>query len=237
VIRARLFGHRGVAARAPENTLAGFRLAFEEGAHGIEFDIRATRDNVLVVLHDATVDRTTSGHGILSDLTLEEVRALDAGVSFASQFQDERIPTLDEVLDEFLGKIALDIEVKEVLPQDALRALAARLAASPGAEVFASSFFRDALQQLQDLAPHLPRGLLLLPRAVLPSEALVASLGLSSILPHHSSIDEPFAIECRRLGLPLRTYTVNSAARARELDALGVDVIISDDPRAIGESA
>ncbi|HET9887400.1 MAG TPA: glycerophosphodiester phosphodiesterase family protein, partial [bacterium] len=91
------------------------------------------------------------------------------------------------------------------------------------------------LQQLHVLAPALPRGLLLLPRAVLPTEAFVASLGLSSILAHHSSIDESFADECRRRGLPLRTYTVNSAARARELDALGIDVIISDDPRAIRE--
>jgi glycerophosphoryl diester phosphodiesterase len=233
VIRARLFGHRGVAARAPENTLAGFRLAREEGAHGIEFDIRATGDNALVVLHDPTVDRTTSGRGILRDLTLEEVRAFDAGASFDPQFQGERIPTLDELLDEFLGKIALDIEVKEILPQDALRALAARIAASPDAEVFASSFFRDVLQQLHSLAPDLPRGLLLLPRAVLPTEAFATSLGLSSILAHHSSIDEPFAEECRRLGLPLRAYTVNSPERARELDTLGVDVLISDDPRAI----
>lgn len=233
MIRARVFGHRGVAARAPENTLAGFRLAFEEGAHGLEFDVRATRDDALVVLHDATVDRTTSGRGILRDLTLEEVRALDAGSRFAQQFQGERIPTLDEILDEFMGKTALDIEVKEILPQEALRALAARLVASPGAEVFASSFFRDVLQQLHDLAPDLPRGLLLLPRAVLPTETIVTSLRLSSILAHHSSIDEPFAEECRRLGLPLRAYTVNFLERARELDALGVDVLISDDPLAL----
>ena len=117
MIRARIFGHRGVAARAPENTLAGLRLAFDEGAHGVEFDVRATHDDALVLLHDATVDRTTSGRGILRDLTLEQVRALDAGASFAPQFQGERIPTLDEVLDEFLGRIALDIEVKEILPQ------------------------------------------------------------------------------------------------------------------------
>ena len=102
--------------------------------------------------------------------------------------------------------------------------------------MFASSFFRDVLHQLRDLAPQLPRGLLLLPRALIPTEQTVTALGLSSILAHHTSIDEPFAQECRRLGLPLRAYTVNLAARARELDALGVDVLISDDPRAIRES-
>lgn len=233
MITARIFGHRGVAARAPENTLAGIRLAFEEGAHGVEFDVRATRDGELVLLHDAVVDRTTTGHGILSDLTLEEVQALDAGTPFAPQFQGERIPKLDEVLDEFLGKIALDIEVKEILPQEAVRKLGERAAGLHGAEVFASSFFRDVLHQLQDLAPQLPRGLLLLPRAPLPTEQIITSLSLSSILAHHTSIDEPFADECRRLGLPLRAYTVNSPERARSLDALGVDVLISDDPKAL----
>lgn len=213
--------------------MAALRLGVSEGADGVEFDVRATRDGALVLLHDATVDRTTNGRGILRDLTLEEVRALDAGARFSSQFTGERIPTLHEVLDEFLGRTALDIEVKEMLPPQEVRELQARVAGAHGAEVFASSFFRDVLNQLRDLAPDLPRGLLLLPRALLPTSETISMLGLSSILAHHSSVDEQFAGECRRLGLPLRAYTVNSAPRARELEKLGVDVVISDDPGGI----
>ncbi|HET7089154.1 MAG TPA: glycerophosphodiester phosphodiesterase family protein, partial [Anaerolineae bacterium] len=91
--------HRGASAYAPENTLAAFRLAAEMGADGLEIDAKLSRDGAIVILHDATVDRTTSGSGRVSDLTLSQLKSLDAGSKFRSRFAGEHVPTLDEVID------------------------------------------------------------------------------------------------------------------------------------------
>jgi len=87
-----VIGHRGGRAYAPENTLAAFRNAIQMGSVWLEFDVQMTRDGVLVVMHDDTVDRTTNGHGAVADLTLDQIRSLDAG-------QGEKVPTFQEVLD------------------------------------------------------------------------------------------------------------------------------------------
>src|SRR5208282_5527378 len=95
--------HRGASGYAPENTLAAFRRALAQGATFIETDLQLTRDAHFVAIHDETVDRTTNGHGSVHHLTLAEVRRLDAGSWFASEFMSERVPTLEEIL-EFARK-------------------------------------------------------------------------------------------------------------------------------------
>src|SRR5512141_2609782 len=92
-----LLAHRGASTHAPENTLPAFELALEEGADGVELDAKLSADGKVVVIHDATVDRTTDGHGRVSELSLQELKALDAGASFGDRFRGVRIPTLDEV--------------------------------------------------------------------------------------------------------------------------------------------
>jgi glycerophosphoryl diester phosphodiesterase len=93
------------------------------------------------------------------------------------------------------------------------------------------------LEQLRDLAPSIPRSLLLIPGAGAPPKETVHSLGLTSITAHYSSIDALFTEACAKLKVPFRAYTVNSPTRARELGALGVDIVISDDPRAIRDTS
>src|SRR5918912_1660156 len=108
--------HRGASALAPENTIEAFRLALEAGAGGLELDVHMTRDGHVAVIHDATVDRTTSGTGSVSAMTLEELRSLDAGHNFSSdgglthpyRGRDVRVPTLEEVLERFPG-VAVNI--------------------------------------------------------------------------------------------------------------------------------
>ena len=106
-----VLGHRGASAYAPENTLAAFNLAFEQGADGIELDVTLTKDRVPVVIHDNQVDRTTDGHGDIRQMTFAEVQQLDAGCKF-DQYRGERIPTLAQVLDTLgtRGKIVLEIK-------------------------------------------------------------------------------------------------------------------------------
>ncbi|HEY8531638.1 MAG TPA: glycerophosphodiester phosphodiesterase family protein, partial [Limnochorda sp.] len=110
-----ILAHRGASAEAPENTLAAFRLALEQGADGFELDIHRTRDGHLVVCHDERVDRTTDGTGFIGSMTLAELKKLDAGRWFDARFAGERIPTLDEVwalVEEAGGIRLLNIEVK-----------------------------------------------------------------------------------------------------------------------------
>ena len=99
--------HRGDQACAPENTLAAFRSAVEKSAPMIEFDVQATHDGRLVIMHDPTVDRTTNGKGKVSELSFAEIRALDAGSWFKPRFKGEQVPTLEEAL-EVIAQKALD---------------------------------------------------------------------------------------------------------------------------------
>lgn len=115
VRRFLVIGHRGAAGHAPENTIAAFDRALAMGVDGVETDIRATRDGVLVLLHDATVDRTTRGSGAVADLTWAELEGLDAGARFAGgdhPFGVQRIPRLDTFLDRYGGRTSFRLEVK-----------------------------------------------------------------------------------------------------------------------------
>lgn len=107
--------HRGVPSLAPENTMAGYRLAYELGADQIETDLQVTKDGHLIIMHDTTVNRTTNGTGAVKDLTLDEIRQLDAGSKFSEEFAGEKVPTFKEFLLEFKKKdVILLIELKSV---------------------------------------------------------------------------------------------------------------------------
>src|SRR5699024_7283151 len=96
--------HRGASGHAPENTMAAFQKGFEMKADYIEIDVQMTKDGELIVIHDTTVDRTTNGTGNVGDLTFEEIKQLDAGSWFSDEYAGEKIPTFEEILDEFRGK-------------------------------------------------------------------------------------------------------------------------------------
>jgi glycerophosphoryl diester phosphodiesterase len=105
-------GHRGTVKFAPENTMSSFERAIELGADLLEMDVRETKDGHMVILHDDTVDRTTNGRGLVTDLTLQEIKALDAGSWFSPEFRGERVPTLKEVLAAIRGRALPDIDFK-----------------------------------------------------------------------------------------------------------------------------
>ncbi len=107
-----LVGHRGACAVAPENTLVSFAQAVADGADVVEMDVRLTADEQAVVMHDATVDRTTNGEGRVSAMTLAELTRLDAGSWFDARFAGERVPALAEVLAWAKGRVGLLLELK-----------------------------------------------------------------------------------------------------------------------------
>ncbi len=107
-----LCAHRGAMATHPENTLLAFQAAIDQGAHMIEFDVHVTADKKLVIIHDDSVDRTTNGHGKVAEMTLAELKQLDAGNWMHTQYRGERIPTLSETLSMMPVNIWLNVHLK-----------------------------------------------------------------------------------------------------------------------------
>ena len=157
--RPLVIAHRGDTAAAPENTLAAFAAAIDAGADGIELDVHPSRDGALVVHHDHYLDRTTNGAGLVSDHTLAELRALDAGAWFDGRFAGERIPTLEDVLSLAAGRVRLEIELKGTTLAFLERALDAIRAADAAASVELTTPHRPLLWHAHRREPRIPTGM------------------------------------------------------------------------------
>src|SRR5437763_10978896 len=232
-----VIGHRGAAARAPENTLAGLRRARELGCAWVEFDVRLTGDGALVLCHDGRLERTSTGHGRVSAQTLAAIRRCDAGGWFAPEFAGEIVPSLDEAL-ELAANLGLssNIEIKAERGRGAATgaAVAAVLKGFGNGlpPVLVSSFLRPALAALRDLIPDIPRGLLL--DVVSRRWRRIATrLGCATIGTDHRRLDPQFVAEIRGAGYPLLAYTVNDPQRAQTLFSWGVTSVFTDVPDII----
>ena len=245
--------HRGASALAPENTIEAFRLAIEEGAGGLELDVHMTRDRQIVVIHDATVDRTTNGSGAVSEMTLDEVRGFDAGHNFSPdggptrpyRGRGVRVPTFGEVLEEFPG-VPVNIEIKagtpgieemvlgELREADALgRAL---VVSTPHAIV--KRFRKVSGGHVSTGASRWEIGVfyfasrLLLGRLIRPAyDALQVPLrhrGIPVVTPR-------FIRAAHARGVRVDAWTINQADEMRRLLDLGVDVIMTDRPDTLAE--
>jgi glycerophosphoryl diester phosphodiesterase len=233
----RVIGHRGAAARAPENTLAGIRKARELGAAWVEFDVMLTRDGVPVLIHDETLGRTTSGRGRVADRTLAELRELDAGRWFAPSFAGERVPTLEEAVALLLELgLGANVEVKpsaghEAATGEATTGLLARLWPPDGPGLLVSSFSRASLAAAAGAAPGIPRGLL---AGRLPADwpAALTGLGCATLHLGQRWLRAAQLELLRGQGVPVLAYTVNRAARARDLldGGRGVAAVFTDVP-------
>ena len=233
-----VIGHRGAVGHAPENTLAGIRKAATLGVTWVEFDVALTKDGEPVLLHDETVDRTTDRKGKLADLTLAEIRTLDAGTWFSGDFAGERIPTLDEAIAELesLGLNA-NVEIKPTSGREADtgRVVAERVAAhwpQDRPPPLFSSFQPDALAAARRAAPEIPRGLLLR-RPSRGWRQWAEDLACWSIHCNHRNLDRRTAEQVLKAGYHLLAYTVNDAGRAERLFNWGVEAVFSDYPDRI----
>jgi len=138
-----VIAHRGASAYAPENTLAAFKKAQEMGADWFELDCQLSKDQEVVIMHDETVDRTTNGHGNIRDLTLYELKQLDAGSWKGPEFAGERIPTLAQCLDLAKFKIGVYIELKSI--DDDSELLAQVIQRAENLKQGDKDFFRDLI--------------------------------------------------------------------------------------------
>jgi glycerophosphoryl diester phosphodiesterase len=231
--------HRGSSAAYPENTLPAFEAAVEEGADVVELDVRLTADGVPVVLHDLDVSTTTDGRGVVHEMTLAEVKRLDASRGRGPRTE---VPTLREALEALNGRVGVDIEVKNLPGEpsfDSREAAAERVVALleevgfRGA-VLVSSFNRATVDRVRQLAPHLPTGLLTV-RAVDPRSALrwVRAGGHAFVLPEASALlaaGEGFVREAHEGGVRVGTWTVDDPDELERLFAMGVDAVATNRP-------
>jgi len=231
-----VIAHRGSAAHAPENTLAAFVLAADQNADAIELDAKATRDGHVVVMHDPTVDRTTDGHGQVSDLTLAEIRKLDAGSNFDPRFKGERVPLLEEVFDAVGQRVLINVELTNYTSRgDGLELKAIDLIARHQIEerVILSSFNPFGLRKVKLNQPGLACGLL-----YSADQPFYLRYGRPAFLiphleahhPHYTQVTSAFVGRLHARGQKVNTWTVNDAVAIRAAAVAGVDGLIGDDP-------
>ncbi len=229
--RMLLIAHRGASGHAPENTLAAFRKAVALGAAFIETDLQLSRDARFVALHDATVNRTTNGQGVAHDMPLAELRRLDAGSWFGSEFGGERIPTLEEIL-EFSKKndVVFYLELKPGGSWGGEHALVGALRESgeiPRAVVI--SFDAAMVLNLRKIEPTLMTGLLYDGQIENPLEKAV-EIGARQLVVQKDLVTPALIERARKKDLQVVCWTVNNPAHMRMLMAAGVDGIMSDYP-------
>lgn len=228
--RPRFIAHRGASTVAPENTLASFRAALELGAIAIETDVHLTRDRRVVSLHDATLDRTTTGTGPVAEHTLAELADLDAGSWFDASFSHERVPELGAVLDLLRGRALLMIELKAGPGiEEAIRDLLD--ARSQRDQVAFFSFYPDKIARCRALMPDVPTVWLAWRDDGVydeRTEAYARAVHADAIGFDHRHLHAEHVQRAHAAGLPVFTWTVNAPEDVARTAALGVDVIISD---------
>lgn len=229
--------HRGASGYAPENTIAAFDLAVDMKADYIEIDVQRSKDGELVLIHDTTVNRTTNGTGRVGELTLEQLRKLDAGSWFGSEFAGELIPTFDEILDRYRGKIGILVELKapELYPgieEQVAEALKKRNMDKPkNNKIIIQSFNFESVKKVNELLPRIPIGVLTSNRAHTTLEALQEfSTYADWFNPSYGIVTKEMVEQVHALGMKIGSWTVRTPEAADFLFEMGVDAIITDYP-------
>jgi glycerophosphoryl diester phosphodiesterase len=228
--------HRGASGYAPENTFAAFRRAIALGAGFIETDLQLSRDARLVAIHDATVNRTTNGQGAVRDMTLAELRRLDAGSWFGSEFAGERIPTIEEIL-EFANKhdVVFYLEMKPSGSWGGEHALISALRESREiARTVVISFDAAILAAVRKIEPTLMTGLLFEGHIPNPLDKAI-EIGARQLAVRGDLVTPRLLKEARGHDLQVVCWTVNHPGHMRLLVQAGVDGIISDYPDRLVE--
>jgi glycerophosphoryl diester phosphodiesterase len=235
-----IIAHRGASALAPENTLAAFRKAMELRADALEIDVRQTKDGHFIVMHDASVDRTTTGKGNVADMTFEELRRLDAGSSFDASFAREKIPTLEEVLTILDSTTLLIAELKGASDDGSTeRKLVDIIRRSDKQkQVILKSFEKEVLDRFKSLSPEMPR--LFVYAFRIPWLSLVVGTRLMSgsvfdvdceyLQAHWLLLSESFTKAAQAKGFTVIAWGINDEADMREAIRYGVDGIETGKP-------
>lgn len=231
--------HRGASGYAPENTMAAFEKAWDMGADMLELDVQLSSDHQVVVIHDTKVNRTSGGKGLVQDLTLKKLRELDAGSWYNLQFSGQRIPTLDEVLERFGGKIPLLIEMKspsinpgiELKTSELLRKYGLDKSTDNRKEVIIQSFHTGSLRRVHKIIPEVPLAILVSN----PLELTAGRIGefaqfAEYVNPSIAVVTEESVRKIQNAGMRVFVWNVQQLLEIPPLLQAGVDGIITDYP-------
>ena len=232
-----VIAHRGFKKNYPENTLVAFQAAMDAGAQMIELDVTLSRDRKPVVIHDATLERTTNGHGPVRDYTMEELKQLDAGGWFHSDFANQRLPELGEVLELVNSRVITNIEIKANAyephhPADAIEAQVVELVKQKNMQdaVLLSSFNVDILVQIASMKNPPPVALIseeAVTRRIVES---CKRLEIFSWHPYYRVVTEKQVKLVRSAGLRIFPYGVDTLKDYVKMMDMKVDGVITDDP-------
>lgn len=230
--------HRGASQLAPENTISALKTAKKNGAKWVECDIQLTKDNVPVIFHDATLARTTSGHGFLSATHFSQLQTLDAGSWFSPEFKNERVPTLQEWLQTAAQlKLSLNLEIKSNTKKESIVLTESVIThlknywPTHSTTVFISSSNLFALMQMAQRAKSLPLGLI--SENVL-TEKEIGKLMRANIISVHQPykiLNQHYIDRLHSHDLRVLAYTVNDLEIAHQLKSMGVDGIFTDNEK------
>jgi len=230
-----IVGHRGAAALAPENTLAGINKAADLGIHWIEIDTQLTADGIPVIFHDETVDRCTNGSGKLASFTLNELKQFDAGSWFEAAFSNEKIPTLAETLQTCLEKeLSINLEIKvhhgfQVAPLVENVAAVIKSFGFPFDRLLLSSFSLNALEGCQALLPAIRRGYISEDKSIDYLNG-VGHLDLYSVHVKQNILTNEMAKAITDSGYVLNIWTLNDPNKFAAFSQMKVSDIITDNP-------
>jgi glycerophosphoryl diester phosphodiesterase len=231
--RPLIWGHRGASFDAPENTLAAFALALEQGADGVELDAQRCASGEVVVLHDESLGRTTGFAGLVSQTPWSVVRTLDAGARKAERFRGERVPLLAEVLEVFPALVNVELKCERA-DDGGLTAEVVRVVreARAGGRVLLSSFNPLCLLRARALAPRLPRALLFEHEQEWPLRSGLAAplVGARALHAEHVLATPARVARWRRRGYSVACWTVDGADEAARLWESGVSGLITNRP-------
>ncbi len=238
-IRAMLtVAHRGASGYAPENTIASFDKAIELKADFIEIDLQLSKDGQLVVIHDESVERTTNGKGNIRDLTYQELRNLDAGSWFHESFSGEKIPAFDEVLDRYIEKCGLLIELKSPalypgIEQKVADVLASRgLIANQQSNVIVQSFDTNSMKLFRQISPAMPIGVLVkfTPRGISNAQLKDFKSYADYVNPNKRLVTKKLISRIHEQNMKIIPYTIRDRKTAQAFMRLELDGITTDYP-------
>lgn len=233
-----IIGHRGCAGYAPENTLAGIHTAADMGIKWVELDVKITKDQVPILFHDDDVERTTNTTGPIAEMTLDEVKKLDAGTWFSESFLGTQVPTLHEAIDAILERdLGLNLEIKACPGREKETAEVVLDELShiwdDHNRLLISSFSHVSLETAFDMADDWHRGLLLTAEPPENWQEFAQHLDVSSIHFNGNDANPDFIAALLETGKQLMAYTINDPGQAHVLQSLGVRCICSDEPDVI----
>lgn len=237
-----VIAHRGYSSQTPENTMAAFESAIDAGADMIELDITLSQDGHFIVIHDDTLNRTTSANGFVAHHDLKQLKELDAGSWYSAEFQGEKLLTINEVLDQIAPRIALNIEIKPLFTltavdklEVAIKRLVKEVESRGLSEtILFSSFNFFVLEHLRSLSKSIRLGVLFChPFSEFDPVHVCGLLNAHSLHPHISLCDAPLVSTMHQIGVKVMPYTVNEPELMRDLIFCGIDGAFSDYPERL----